>query len=343
MKALSASIVALVLAAAPIVASPAGSEKVLQNVGGGVVLYGASATPTTNLPRNGTIALNDNDYAQTGPNNSLAHITMPDSSVITMAQSTKVQMSSFSQTDIAHAKFVVVGKIRFDVRHPAGAQADYTFQTPTGQIAVRGTVGDIAQLLNPAGAPAGLQVNVYALGSANLPVQVTLINGQVFTLAAGQSLVVGAAATGALVGSVGAVSNSTFAPFAQMGAPVNGASMGITATTTATTTVATTATTAAATTATTTAVAAGAVGTAAAATVVTAAQNNPTAAPSATPTQAPTATPTQAPTATPTIAPTATPTPSSTSVPIVIQNHPGTIPTHPIIPHPGGGRPSPHP
>ena len=122
-------------------------------------------------------------------------------------------MVSFSTTDIAHAKFVVVGKMRFTVEHPSGAQADYQFQTTTGQIAVRGTVGDI--FANPTG---GLQVNVYALSNPALPVQVTLVNGQVFTLAAGQSLVATAAA-GAVTASVTGVTQSMFTPFSELGAP----------------------------------------------------------------------------------------------------------------------------
>ena len=226
-------------------------------------------------------------------------------------------MSSFNQAAIAHATFVVVGKMRFTVNHPAGAQADYHFQTTTGEIAVRGTVGDIFA------SPNGLQVNVYAVSNAALPVQVTLVNGQVFTLAAGQSLVATAAAAGAVTASVTAVSQSMFTPFSELGAPANASSLGISATTTTAGTAAgTTAATTAATSTVVTTAAAGAV--AAAAAVTTIANSNTPATPSPSPA--------------PTLAP--SPQPSTTSVPITVNKsnpmpapggRPGMRPTPPAI------------
>lgn len=381
MKALSSSMLALVMAALPIVCSPASTDKTLQAMDG-TVTYGASAPPSTKLAKNASASLNDNDYAQTGAGTSKATVTMPDSSVVLMGANSLVQMKSFSNVGGTNtANFTVVGKVRFKVEHPAGAKANYTFSTPTGQIAVRGTEGDIFATQGAGTAPGGLQVNVYALTNPALPVQVTLVNGQVFTLAAGQSLVVTAAA-GALVGAVGAVSNTTFAPFTQLGAPANASSLGITSTTASSAAAAGASTSAAAAGASTAAVttAAAAVGTAAAVTVAT--QNKPTTAPSAspTPTVAPTATPTVGPTATPspspsptpsptptlTPSPTPSPAPTGTTVPITINGQPGpgsgnapgpTGPTTPgtapgvpsaprgIHPLPGGqrpiGRPSP--
>jgi FecR protein len=137
-----------------------------------------------------------------------------------VASNSSVQMKSFATTDMAHAQFVVAGKVRFKVNHPQGARADYQFQTTTGQIAVRGTEGDIFS------SPQGLQVNVYAVSNPALPVQVTLVNGQVFTLAAGQSLVATAAA-GAVTASVTGVTQSLFSPFTELGAPINASSFGI--------------------------------------------------------------------------------------------------------------------
>jgi FecR protein len=302
MKALSSAMLALTIAALPIVSLPQAADKTLTAVEGNVT-YGASATPTTKLARHASTQLSDNDYAATQAN-SKATVTLADSSVVTLGANSNVQMVHFDQAGGTNtARFVVVGKIRFKVEHPAGAKANYTFQTPTGQIAVRGTEGDIFSTLGQGGGSGGLQVNVYALTNPALPVQVTLVNGQVFTLAAGQSLVVTSAA-GALVGTVGAVSNTTFAPFAQLGAPANASSLGITSVTTTTTAAAGTAAagTAAGTAAAT--AAAAAVGAAAAATVVTSNNNKSTPAP------------------TPTVAPTATPAPTSTSLPITISGHP---------------------
>jgi hypothetical protein len=309
MKALTASLFAVVIAMMPVAASPAGADKVLENVKGSVA-YGTSNPAGSPLALHSRIALADNDYATTG-GNSQATITLPDSSKVTMASNSSVQLVSFSQTDIANAKFVVVGKVRFQVNHPQGARANYQFSTSTGQIAVRGTEGDIFS------SPQGLQVNVYAVSNPALPVQVTLANGQVFTLAAGQSLVATATA-GAITASVTTVSQTMFAPFTELGPPVNAGSFGIAATG---------ATGAAVSTGAITTAAAGAAAAAAAATVITASNGTPKAAP----------------TIAPTIAPTATPAPTSTTVPITVStSHRGEPPMHPGRPMPGS-RPSPLP
>lgn len=231
MKAVYASLFAIVVAAMPLGASSDDASRVLENTKG-TVTYGASNPAPNPLAPHGRATLSDNDFADTGPN-SLATVTLPDSSQIIMASNSSLQMKSFSTTDIAHARFVVVGKIRFKVNHPQGAKADYQFQTGTGQIAVRGTEGDIFS------SPQGLQVNVYAVSNPALPVQVTLANGQVFTLAAGQSLVATAAA-GAITASVTSVSQSLFTPFSELGAPVNAGSLGIATATTAASTAAVT-------------------------------------------------------------------------------------------------------
>ena len=321
MKALSASLLTVLLALVPLTASPADTDKTLQNVKGSVT-YGAGNPPTNKLGVKASTPLNNNDYAATGAD-SLATLTLPDSSQILMGSNASVQMVSFNQADIAHARFVVVGKMRFTVNHPSGAQADYHFQTTTGEIAVRGTVGDI--FAQPGG---GLQVNVYALSTPTLPVQVTLVNGQVFTLAAGQSLVATAAA-GAVTASVTAVSQSMFTPFSELGAPANAGSLGITGAASGA------AGGAAGAAGATTAVAAGA---AAAAAVVTTVANNNASSPSPSPAPTPTPTPVQT--------PTPTPQPSTTSVPITVNKASAAPkvtppPAMPPGPHFPGARPTP--
>lgn len=305
MKAFSAAL-ALLFAAMPLVVSSADSDKVLQNIKGSVTYQPASGSKQPLAPR-ASIPLSDNTVASTG-GASEASISLPDSSQVLIGQNSTVTLGSFNQTDIANAKFVVVGKVRFKVQHVGGARANYTFQTSTGQIAVRGTEGDISSNAN------GLQVNVYELGNPDLPVQVTLNNGRVFVLHAGQSLVATAAGA-AVAASVGALSQSTFAPFAEFGAPANASALGITAATTATTTAATTA--AASGIATTTAAVAAT--TAVAAGVVSSSTGSSTPQPSPTPSPVPT--------------------PATTPVPIVIQGNPvggaPAVPTAPIVTHPG--------
>ena len=115
---------------------------------------------------------------------------------------------------------LVNGKMRFAVAHPSGAKANYTFQTQTGQIAVRGTEGDISSDATQ------LQVNVYSLGDPNLPVEVTLNNGKKYTLGAGQALVVGVAGAVIATAAVSSVSSSLTGTFSEFGAPGNAGAAG---------------------------------------------------------------------------------------------------------------------
>jgi hypothetical protein len=128
------------------------------------------------------IPLGDDDYAITG-NASAGSLTLPDSSVISIGESTKIQLAFFNQAQSTSAKFVLYdGTIRFSIHHPQGATANYRFETPTGTIGVRGTEGDI-------GVHDGkLQVNVYEVTDPALPVTVTLKTGKKYTLAPGKTL-----------------------------------------------------------------------------------------------------------------------------------------------------------
>lgn len=205
---------------------PAGAapQKQLRNLKGTVAYQLPSAAVQPLAPR-GSVVLSDNAYAITGAN-SLAGIDLPDSSRVLIGSTTKVQLVSFNQTNIAHASFVVVnGRVRFTVVHPRGARASYTFKTPTAQIAVRGTVGDIDA------EPNSLQVNVYQLSSPNLPVQVTLNDGRVFVLHAGQSLMVhfGVLSAVAAQAKVQPVTNTSYQPFSQFGLPANASALGLAA------------------------------------------------------------------------------------------------------------------
>jgi hypothetical protein len=293
MRRVAVSLFALAIALAPLGASPQAADKSVTAVKGTVTAGQGSQTqpPTKQLPLNTHVSLSDTDWVATHAA-SQGVIQLPDSSLVTVGQLSNVQLTSFDGTS-ATATFVVVGKVRFQVKHPQGAAANYKFSTDTGQIAVRGTVGDIFS------GPQGLQVNVYSLSDPTLPVQVTITStGQVFTVGAGQSLVVTSVA-GTATGSVTQVTNNLFHPFEEFGAPDNAAALGITGAGAASGAAAGTAA----------GIAAGAA--AAAGIVIT--SNAKTPAPSAT--------------ATP---PIPSPTPSTTSVPITVTGHerlPETRPT----------------
>lgn len=184
----------------------------LQNLRGSVS-YQRGAGKALALPQRTAVALTDNDYALTGAGNSLAGITLPDSSRIEMGSDTRVQLSYFRQSRIAHAKFLVYqGKVRFRIEHPQGARADYVFQTPSAQMAVRGTFGDFFV------SPTKLVVNVYSVSNPKLPVEVTFKNGKKIFLGAGQSLIATFAGAQAAV-TVGNVSRQSLSNFSEFTTP----------------------------------------------------------------------------------------------------------------------------
>ena len=155
--------------------------QVLKNVRGSVE-YGKQPSADRSLATSASIALDGTFQTSTG-SNSVGQITLPDSSVVTIGANTKVALSFFSHTDTTKARFYLYdGSMRFSIRHPAGAAADYTFQTATAEIAVRGTEGDVAVH------GSDVQVNVYELGNPKLPVEVSLPSGRRITLTPGKSL-----------------------------------------------------------------------------------------------------------------------------------------------------------
>jgi len=148
----------------------------------GSVSWSRASGAATALAPEATTVLDDKDYAITGAA-SLAGIGLPDSSRVLVGAESKVQLGFFNQVAGTKANFVVYnGKVRFIVQHPQGAKADYTFQTPVGSVAVRGTEGDIDSNGDD------LRVNVYEVCDPSTPVTVTTKNGKQFTLVAGQSL-----------------------------------------------------------------------------------------------------------------------------------------------------------
>uniref|UniRef100_E6PEV0 FecR protein domain-containing protein n=1 Tax=mine drainage metagenome TaxID=410659 RepID=E6PEV0_9ZZZZ len=170
------------LAALPLVASAQGG-KILENKHGRVAFQRVAAHAVA-LAERASVDLHDRDTAITGAN-SLGAVTLPDSTQILIGSSTHVQLAFFNQAETTSAKFILKdGRIRFAVHHPQGAKANYLFATPTSQIAVRGTQGDLE--VDGSGT---IHLNVYELGNPNLPVVVTTAGGKVYDVAAGQGLV----------------------------------------------------------------------------------------------------------------------------------------------------------
>src|SRR5665213_1930149 len=194
----------------------ADTDKTLTNVKG-TVTYERTGKPKP-LVAAASVALATQDWATTG-DASQARVVLPDSSRVLIASATRVQMARFEQSDIAHAQFIVDhGRVRFQVEHPQGAKADYTFKTTTANIAVRGTEGDIGVDGDQ------LSVNVYNTLSPDAPVEVTFTAGDhpgtVLKLYAGQSLVA-RLVNGVIQTQVDKVTQAAMAQFNELGVPTS--------------------------------------------------------------------------------------------------------------------------
>lgn len=223
MRSIAALFVSFSLVALTIAPSDAADGgKTIENLRGQVSYTQiAGGAPTAVAPK-ASIAAPDSFTAITGPNNSEAGIGLPDSSRVLVGANSSVTLGSFDQAGGTNtANFVVVGKVRFKVEHPAGAHASYTFKAGTAQIAVRGTSGDISW------DGSTLQVNCYELTDPALPVQVTLDDGSVFTLSAGQSLIVHFPLSPADPPRVQQVTKALAGAFAEFGLPDNAKQLGL--------------------------------------------------------------------------------------------------------------------
>jgi hypothetical protein len=185
----------------------------LTNMHGSVAYVSYPGGDSRDVALNTNVVVNNDDVAKTG-DRSMAAITMSDSSKVILASDTAVKLDTFDAATIAKAHFVVAyGKLRFRVEHPTGAKANFTFSTPTGEIAVRGTEGDIS-----VDAFDGVRVNVYHLGDPALPVHVTMINGLTFDIPAGQKIWM-RWQSGTLVGKVLPLTQVEIDRFDELGPP----------------------------------------------------------------------------------------------------------------------------
>jgi len=201
-----------ILCVAPLLVHADGNKQ-LQNVRG-TVSYERGKASKHPLAQSATIVLGDSDFAITG-DASIGAVVLPESSRVTMGSDTRVQLAFFNQIQSTNAKFIIYqGTTRFKIEHPNGKPANYTFQTPTAQIAVRGTEGDIGV------DGRNLTVNVYGLTDSNLPVLVTTEDGKKYALKAGQHLLA-SWVNGQIQTTVGALTEEAMSQFAELGAPVS--------------------------------------------------------------------------------------------------------------------------
>ncbi|MDQ6929772.1 MAG: FecR family protein [Candidatus Eremiobacteraeota bacterium] len=129
-----------------------------------------------------SISLSDDATAVTG-RASAALLSLPDSSEVVLGETTSIKVGKFNDAVSGPGSTIAVdhGALKFAIRHPSGAKANYTFTTPTSQIAVRGTEGYLivgekgTQIVCTACEPGDVIVTVGG-------VVTSIVTGQVFTI-----------------------------------------------------------------------------------------------------------------------------------------------------------------
>ena len=119
---------------------------------------------------------------------SLAVLKLVDSSEIDIGENTIVEVGAFQQASSGQQNSITInnGALHFKIRRPAGGQSNYTFNTPTSQIAVRGTEGFLIS------GPTGTQVVCTVCTIGDVTVQT---GTQTVTLVSGQTLIVNGTAS----------------------------------------------------------------------------------------------------------------------------------------------------
>lgn len=161
-------------------ASAAGGDKQLSRVKGIVGYQDGVNSPFK--PIFGRLDLADDAYAVT-QTNSQATLRLRDSSEIDLGEKTAVQVGQFNPAETGKMNAIVVnhGALHFVIRHPQGGQSNYTFTTPTSQIAVRGTEAFLVV------GPNGTQLACVSCVAGDVSVTtgtqtVTLVTGQTVTV-----------------------------------------------------------------------------------------------------------------------------------------------------------------
>jgi len=118
----------------------ANNDTVLTRVRGAVAIQRNGTSGFKSLA--GSLGVRDESIAKTGKK-SAALLALADSSEIDLGEITQVRVGSFDRDAEVAGRTIAVdgGAIKFTIRHPAGARANYRFVTPTARIAVRGTSG----------------------------------------------------------------------------------------------------------------------------------------------------------------------------------------------------------
>jgi hypothetical protein len=138
--ALACALVLVVAGTLRFVASAQAPNKELAPFKGTVGVQASENAPFTRVF--GRTVVPDDAYAVTQAA-SLGTLTLPDSSQVAIGERTAVRVGAFNNAAAGPGSTLTLnhGALRFAIVHPAGTRSNYTFQTQTSQIAVRGTIG----------------------------------------------------------------------------------------------------------------------------------------------------------------------------------------------------------
>jgi hypothetical protein len=137
---LACALVLVVAGTLRFVASAQAPNKELAPFKGTVGVQASENAPFTRVF--GRTVVPDDAYAVTQAA-SLGTLTLPDSSQVAIGERTAVRVGAFNNAAAGPGSTLTLnhGALRFAIVHPAGTRSNYTFQTQTSQIAVRGTIG----------------------------------------------------------------------------------------------------------------------------------------------------------------------------------------------------------
>jgi len=179
--------------------SSEGANKRLDRIKGSVGYAPAPDAPLHMIFGHGVIP--DDVFAITKAD-SAAALVLPDSSIVSLGENTKVRVGAFTTGTDGPGSTIAVdgGTVRFDIRRPTGGAANYRFTTTTSNVAVRGTVGLISFIAG--------NTTVVCLACAADSVTIS-VGSQSIALVTGQLVTV--SATGAVVS--GAVTSTALSSF----------------------------------------------------------------------------------------------------------------------------------
>jgi hypothetical protein len=176
----------------------------------------------------GNIVLPDAAYVVTRPK-SRGILRLRDSSEIEIGEGTSINVGAFNAAGSGKDNIIVLnnGALKFNIKRPAGGQSNYQFQTPTSQIAIRGTIGIITQFGNVTNVVC-LSCSVGDVTATFGSTTATVVTGNTLTITASNGSFASSVSTNAVGNTPGASQFSSSGSASSGSSASSGASSGAT-------------------------------------------------------------------------------------------------------------------